>query len=79
MTSMWLKNVERGIHSLWLQYDDADPERKHQILLSLRDEYRALPRCDQEKLWEIWSRWSAVFEREERANGTRVRSARRQQ
>ena len=77
MTSMWLKTVERSIYSMWIEYDEADAERKHQILLSLRDKYRALPRCDQEKLWEIWWRWLGIFEGEEIANGTKTESDRR--
>jgi len=62
----------RSIYMLWLAYADADALLKHEILLSLRECYRALPRHDQEELWQLWWRWLDHFEEEEVANGTRT-------
>jgi hypothetical protein len=61
---MWLKDVERSMYSMWIEYEEADAERKRQILVSLRDAYLALPECDQETLHEIWWRWLKRLERE---------------
>jgi hypothetical protein len=62
----------RAIYMLWLAYFDADALLKHEILLSLRECYRALSKHDQEELWRLWWRWLDVFEEEEVANGTRT-------
>jgi hypothetical protein len=62
----------RSIYMLWLAYADADAQLKHEILLSLRECYRALSKHDQEELWQLWWRWLDHFEEEEVANGTRT-------
>ena len=62
----------RAIYMLWLAYADADALLKHEILLSLRECYRALSKHDQEELWQLWWRWLDQFEEEEVANGTRT-------
>ena len=62
----------RAIYMLWLAYADANAILKHEILLSLRECYRALSRHDQEELWQLWWRWLDHFEEEEVANGTRT-------
>jgi hypothetical protein len=62
----------RAIYMLWLAYADANAILKHEILLSLRECYRALSRHDQEELWQLWWRWLDHFEEEEEANGTRT-------
>src|SRR6516165_11433988 len=41
----------RAIYMLWLAYFDADAQLKHEILISLRECYRALSKHDQEALW----------------------------
>jgi hypothetical protein len=62
----------RAIYMLWLAYADAVALLKHEILLSLRECYRALSTHDQEELWQLWWRWLDHFEEEEVANGTRT-------
>jgi len=62
----------RSIYMLWLAYHEADALLKREILLSLRECYRALSKHDQEELWQLWYRWLDVFEEEEVANGTRT-------
>ena len=62
----------RSIYMLWLRYHDADALLKREILLSLRECYRALSKHDQEELWQLWWRWLDHFEEEEVANGERT-------
>ena len=62
----------RSIYMLWLAYADADARLKHEILLRLRECYRALSTHDKEELWQLWWRWLDQFEEEEVANGTRT-------
>jgi hypothetical protein len=62
----------RSIYMLWLAYADADAQLKHEILLSLRECYRALSKHDQEELWQLWWRWLDHFEEEEVASGERT-------
>jgi hypothetical protein len=62
----------RAIYVLWLAYADANAILKQEILLSLRECYRALSRHDQEELWQLWWRWLDQFAEEEVANGTRT-------
>jgi beta-lactamase superfamily II metal-dependent hydrolase len=64
--------IKRDIRVLWIEYEEADAERKRQILHSLKKHHRALPRHYQEELWQLWWRWLDVFEEEEVANGTRT-------
>jgi hypothetical protein len=56
------------IRVLLIEYADAVDDRKREILLSLRSQYRAMPRRIQEELWEIWFRWLDEWE-EERPGG----------
>jgi len=46
----------RSIYMLWLAYADADARLKREILLRLRECYRALSTRDQEELWQLWWR-----------------------
>jgi hypothetical protein len=62
----------RSIYMLWLAYADADARLKREILLRLRECYRALSTRDREELWQLWWRWLDQFEEEEVANGTRT-------
>jgi hypothetical protein len=72
--SMYLAIKQRSIYVLWLEYEEADAELKHQILIGVREMHRAMPRHEQEKLGELWEKWLDVFEEQkqemERANGT---------
>ena len=73
---MYLAIKARAIYVLWLEYGEADPQRKREILISLREQYRALPQRCQEGLWRLWWIWLDEFEEEEVANGTRANSSR---
>jgi hypothetical protein len=72
--SMELAIKARTIRALWLEYGDEETSAQHkrQILLSLRDCYRALPEHYQEEFAELWWRWLDQFEEEEVANGERT-------
>ena len=62
--AMDLKIKSRAFDILRHEYDDASAERKREILLSLREQYRALPehyqlepsnpRCPLRQQWEKW-------------------------
>ena len=67
----------RSIYMLWLAYADADASLKHEILLTLRQCYRALSKHDQEELWQMWWRWLDNFEEEEIASGERAEGSRK--
>jgi hypothetical protein len=75
--SMDLAIKKRAIYVLWLEYGEADALRKREILLSLRETYRALPEHYQIEFCELWWRWLDDFEEEEIANGTRADSSRK--
>jgi len=64
--------IRRDIYVLWVEYGDADAERRRQILRSLKKDYSTLPRHYREEFWELWWRWLDVFDEEEVANGTRT-------
>jgi hypothetical protein len=80
--AMNLKIKSRAIRVLWMEYsgcfDDwgrfiqAGPQRKREILLSLREQFLALPQHYRDELWQEWFRWLDEFEEEEIAEGTRT-------
>jgi hypothetical protein len=70
--AMRVEIIRRTIYVLWVEYGEADAERKREILLSLREHYRALPGHYREEFWQLWWRWLDEFEEEEVANGTRT-------
>jgi hypothetical protein len=67
----------RAFRLLWFEYQDASAQRKYEILLSLRAQYRALPTHIRLELWQELYRWLDDFEEEEVANGERAESERR--
>jgi hypothetical protein len=73
---MLLTIKKRAVFVLWLEYAEADVSRKREILLSLRETYRALPGYYREELWQEWWRWLDEFEEEEVKNGERTHSSR---
>ena len=73
---MELAIKSRAIYVLWLEYGEADDQRKREILLTLREKYLALPTHYQEELWQQWWKWLDDFEEEEVKNGTRADSDR---
>jgi hypothetical protein len=60
--AMRFKIIKRAIYVLWLEYiGEADAQRKHQILLTLREHHRSLPEHVQERFLGLWWRWLDVF------------------
>jgi|SRR5215469_15444827 len=66
--AMSVEISRRTVFVLWVEYGEADAPRKHEILLTLREIYRWMPKHVQEDFWELWWRWLDVFGEEE---GTR--------
>jgi hypothetical protein len=64
-----IKIWSRMIHLMLSEYGWASAERKREILLSLREQYRTMPTQVQEDLWEIWFRWLDEWEEERIADG----------
>ena len=65
------RELQEAIMFAYSVYDTADPSRKREILLSLRELHRALPTPVQEELWLSWFRWLDKFELEEIEAGER--------
>ena len=63
------QELQEAIMFAYAVYDKADPARKREILLSLRELHRALPTPVREELWLSWFRWLDKFEQERIANG----------
>jgi hypothetical protein len=72
-----IETKSRAFRALWIEYQDASAGRKREILLSLREQYRALPTHIQEELWQELYRWLDDFEEEEVRCGERAESDRR--
>ena len=67
-----IETKSRAFRALWLEYEEASAQRKYEILLSLREQYRALPPHIQEELWQELYRWLDDFEEEEVRCGERA-------
>jgi hypothetical protein len=64
-----IKIWSRMLYALLIEYGDANADRKREILLSLREQYRAMPARIRENLWEVFFRWLDEWEEERIANG----------
>jgi hypothetical protein len=60
-SKMELAIKRRAIYVLWLEYEEADAKLKHQILLGLRELYRALPTHEQKEFEDLWLKWLDDF------------------